>query len=266
MEYYDEQLFLNEKMANLDFPIDETDGDKLEAMKEEQTEDKKFRQWFRSKASKSFLNIAGIDSFIRFLSDLPLEERRYIEAMMKEKAILGNPSLEMHFMLRYGVPFAMDSMYEGMSLMSEELNGINRTLADESVQHVMYLREELRTFANSVKKAVQVSITEIEAAGARQIVAIQAEREKQLLDIHAQVVFAQDEVEKLLETHKKNLDTDRMAVRKIAYQEIAKKVEEVAGKALSDSLGKYNVKHAFYNAGAVIVGMTVFSILHKLFS
>lgn len=266
MEDYDEQVFLNEEMANLDFPMDEVDGDKLEALKEEQSDEKKFRQWFRSQASKSFLNIAGIDSFIRFLSDLPLEERRYIETMMKEKAILGNPSLETNFMLRYGTPFAMDSMYEGMSLMSDELNGINRTLADESIHNIMLMREEMRTFASMIKKAVQVSISEIEAAGARQVVAIQAQREKQLLDIQAQVVFAQNEVAKSLETHEKNLEVDRMAVRKTAYKEIAKKIEEVAGKALSDSLGKYNMKHAFYNAGAVIAGMTVFSILHKLFS
>jgi len=270
MDDFDENVFLEGEMADFQFSESEIDGDKLEAIKEEANEASQFKKWFRKNASKAFINIAGIDSFINFLADMPVEERKYIESMMKEKSILGNPSLEIGFMLKYGLAFQMDSMYEGISLMSNELNDINRTLADESIQHIMMLKAELRTFATLIKKAVQVSMNEIEAASIRQQSEQQANYELKVLDLENKFKAAEANFVRYLETeetkHKKGMEEATMQVRKLALDEIKNTIKKVAGQALKESLGSYNMKHALYNCAAMFGTLTVFAVCYKLFT
>ncbi|MGF6276384.1 hypothetical protein ABIB38_004798 [Massilia sp. UYP11] len=272
----EDEYELERMMADFEFPAEEADGDKLEAMKAEGNEVVEFKRWFKSKASPTFKNLNGISRFIDFISNLPSEERSAIREMLEDR-ILGNPSLEITFMLSYGMPFALSEYWDGMSLMTEELNEINNSVSEEALRNIMLLRSELKTFVSAINKGSQVAIQEIEEAGRRQVVdnELQLKKHEKSLDAFASKVQSDIEAiaknfEQGIASRKLNIDAEieaeKTKARNMVYKEISSKVESVADKAFGKVHDKYTLRHAFYNAGAVIVGMAVFTILTKLFS
>lgn len=272
----EDEYELERMMADFEFPVEEADGDKLEAMKAEGNEVVEFKRWFKSKASPTFKNLSGIGRFIDFISNLPPEERSAIREMLEDR-ILGNPSLEITFMLSYGMPFALSEYYDGMSLISEEINEINRSVNEEAIRNIMLLRSEQKNFASAVTKGTQVAIREIEEAGVRQVSANDAQLARHEKSLEAYASKAQADIEAIAKkfeqevaSRKLNLDAEieaeKTKARNMVYKEISSKVESVADKAFGKVHDKYSMKHALYNAGAVIVGMTVFSLLTKLFA
>lgn len=121
-----------------------------------------------------------------------------------------------------------------------------------------------------IKKAVQVSMSEIEAASCRQQLEQQAAYELKVRELDAKIEAAKVEFFNMMEEaktkHEQELERDKVKVRKTAYQEIAKTIKEVAGQALKESNGAYNVKHALYNCAAMFGSLTVFAIVYKLFT
>ena len=267
---------LERMMADFEFPVEEADGDKLEAMKAEGNEVVEFKRWFKSKASPTFKNLSGIGRFIDFISNLPPEERSVIRELLEDR-ILGNPSLEITFMLSYGMPFALSEYWDGMNLMSEELHEVNRSVTEEALRNIMLLRSEQKNFASAVNKGTQVAVKEIEEAGRRHAADgdLQLQRHEKSLEAFANKVqadieaiakrFEQDVAQRKL-NFEAEVEAEKTKARNMVYKEISSKVEDVADKAFGKVHDKYTVKHAIYNAGAVLVGMAVFTILTKLFS
>lgn len=218
----------------------------------------------------------GVGRFIDFISELPQEERTALREMLEDR-ILGNPTLEVQFMLSYAMPFVLSEYYDGMSLISEEINEINRSVNEEALRNIMLLRSEQKNFASAVTKGTQVAIREIEEAGVRQVSANDAQlaRHEKALEAYSNKAQADIEAkakkfEHEIASRRLNLDTEieaeKTKARNMVYKEISSKVEIVADKAFGRVHDKYTVKHALYNAGAVIVGMTVFTFLAKLFN
>lgn len=272
----EDEYELERMMADFEFPAEEADGDKLESMKAEGNEVSEFKRWFKSKASPTFKNLNGISRFIDFISNLPPEERGAIREMLEDR-ILGNPSLEITFMLSYGMPFALSEYWDGMNVMSEELNEVNRSVNEECIRNIMLLREEQKRFISAVNKGTEVAIKEIEEAGRRQAVDndLQLQKHAKSLEAFANKVEADIEAiakrfEQEVASRKLNIDAEieaeKTKARNMVYKEISSKVESVAEKAFGKVHDKYTVKHAAYNAGAVFVGMAIFTILTKLFS
>jgi len=267
---------LERMMADFEFPVEEADGDTLEAMKAEGNEVVEFKRWFKSKASSTFKNLNGIGRFIDFISNLPPEERSSIREMLEDR-ILGNPSLEITFMLSYGMPFALSEYWDGMSLMSDELNELNRSVSEEAVRNIMLLRSEQKNFASAVNKGTQVALKEIEEAARRQAVDndVQFQKHEKSLEAFASKVqcdieaiakrFEQDIAQRKLNIESE-IEAEKTKARNTVYKQISSKVEAVADKAFGKVHDKYTVKHAMYNAGAVVVGMTIFTIFSKIFS
>lgn len=272
----EDEYELERMMADFEFPVEEADGDKLEAMKVEGNEVVEFKRWFKSKASPTFKNLSGISRFIDFISNLPTDERSAIREMLEDR-ILGNPSLEITFMLSYGMPFALAEYWDGMNLVSEELNELNRSVSEEALRNIMLLRSEQKNFASAVNKGTQVAIKEIEEAGQRQQVdgVIQLQKHEKSLEAFANKVqsdieaiakrFEQDVAQRKL-NFESEIEAEKTKARNMVYKEISSKVEAVADKAFGKVHDKYTLKHAAYNAGAVVVGMACFTILAKLFS
>jgi len=272
----EDEYEIERMMADFEFPVEEADGDKLEAMKEEGNTISEFRKWFKTRASSTFKNMNGIGNFIEFISQLPPEERNGLRDMLEDR-ILGNPSLEVYFMMNYGMPFALSEYYDGMQLMSDELNEINRAVNEEAIRNIMLLREEQKNFAVAVNKGTQVATREIEEAGRRQAVEIEAQLEKHNKTLEAFASKAQAEIEAVAKRFEQDvanrklslnaeIEAEKTKARNMVYKEISSKVESVAEKAFGKVHDKYTVKHAIYNAGAVVVGMAVFTMLTKLFS
>lgn len=272
----EDNLEIERLMSDFEFPSEEEDGDKLEAMKEEGNDTSEFKRWFKGKASATFKGLHGVSRFIDFISNLPAEERNAIREILEDK-ILGNPSLEVTFMLSYGMPFALSEYWDGMNLMSEELNEVNRSVNEEALRNIMLLRSEQKTFAVAVNRGTQAAITEIEEAGRRQAENNEAQLKRHEKTLEAFAIKAQSDAEAIAKrfeqefaSRRLNLDTEveaeKTKARNTVYKEISSKVESVAEKAFGKVHAKYTVKHAMYNAGAVIVGMTVFSLISKLFS
>lgn len=271
----EDEYELERMMAEFEFPVEEADGDKLEAMKEESNEMHEMKRWFKSKASPVFKNMNGVGRFIDFISALPIEERSSLREMLEDR-ILGNPTLEVQFMLSYGMPFVLSEYYDGMSLISEEINEINRSVNEEALRNIMLLRSEQKNFASAVTKGTQVAIREIEEAGVRQVSANDAQLARHEKSLEAFAKKAQADIEIIVKkseqdaaTRKLNLDAEieaeKTKARNMVYKEISSKVESVAEKAFGKVHDKHNMRNALYNAGAVIVGMVVFSLLSKIF-
>lgn len=272
----EDEYELERMMAEFEYPAEEEDGDKLEAIKQDSNEMHEMKRWFKSKASPVFKNMNGIGRFIDFISSLPLDERSALREMLEDR-ILGNPTLEVQFMLTYAMPFALSEYYDGMSLISEEINEINRSVNEEAIRNIVLLRSEQKNFASAVTKGTQVAIREIEEAGVRQVSVNDAQlaRHEKALEAYANKAQADIEAiakkfEQEIASRRLNLDTEieaeKTKARNMVYKEISSKVESVAEKAFGKVQDKYNMRNALYNAGAVIVGMTVFSLLTKLFT
>jgi len=271
----EDEYEIEKLMADYEFPSDETDGDKLEAIKEEKEEATDFKRWFKSKASARFKNMGGMSNFIDFIAQLPVEERNSIRDLLEDR-ILGNPSLEVMFMLSYGLPFALSEYYDGVRIMSDELRKLNDSVSVEALRNVMLLREEQKNYANAVKRATSVAINEIAAAGERQVIDIDAQLKKHELSLAAYASKAQADIEALKQrfeqdianrrlNHDVEIEAEKTKARNTIYKDISSKVESVADKAFKKVQDKYSMRNALYNAGAAMVGMAVFTILSKFF-
>lgn len=272
----EDEYEIERMMADFEYPAEEDDGDKLESMKEEDNDTHEMKRWFKSKASPVFKNMNGVGRFIDFISGLPQEERSALREMLEDR-ILGNPTLEVQFMLTYAMQFALSEYYDGMSLISQEINEVNRSVNEEAIRNIMLLRSEQKNFATAVTKGTQVAIREIEEAGARQVSANEAQlaTHEKSLDAFAKKAEAEIEAiakkfEQEVASRKLNLDAEieaeKMKARNMVYKEISSKVESVAEKAFGKVQDKYNMRNAFYNAGAVVVGMVIFTIFSKILS
>lgn len=262
-------------MADFEFPAVEVDGDKLEAIKEEKEETTEFKRWFKSKASVRFKNMSGIGNFIDFIAQLPIEERNGIRDLLEDR-ILGNPSLEVMFMLSYGLPFALSEYYDGVRVMSDELRELNDSVSVEALRNVMLLREEQRNYANAVKRATGVAIDEIAAAAERQVIDIDAQLKKHELSLAAYATKAQADIDALKQrfeqdiahrklNHDSEIEAEKTKARNTVYKDISSKVESVADKAFKKVHDKYSLRNALYNGGAAMIGMAVFTLLGKFF-
>lgn len=271
----DDEYEIERLMTDFEFPTDEVDGDKLEAIKEEKEEATDFKRWFKGKASARFKNMGGMSNFIDFIAQLPVEERNSIRDLLEDR-ILGNPSLEVMFMLSYGLPFALSEYYEGVSVMSGELRELNDSVSVEALRNVMLLREEQKNYANAVKRATSVAINEISAAGERQVIDIDAQLKKHELSLAAFATKAQADIDALKQrfeqdianrrlSHDAEIEAEKTKARNTVYKDISSKVESVADKAFKKVHDKYSTRNALYNAGAAMVGMAVFTILSKFF-